>query len=244
MSHPAWQFLVKQRKAAEMHGQQFRVSSGPGRVERIDFQDADRFIREYEWLGNIGAAKYCFGLWIGNDLAAVACYTAPAAPLAYHRLLGKDIGSAVFLLCRGASTYWAPKWAASKIISGSLRHLHREFGARAVVAYADPKAGEIGTVYQAANALYLGLTDSRGPGSYRILGQLYHARAVPKHFGSAREKVLRRIDPNYRRFQRTKKHRYLFVLGTRSERSVLVARIQHLIQHYPKRSQAEASRIA
>lgn len=205
-------------------------------VSRIDFGRAKRFITKYEWLGNIGSAKYCYGLSIRGQLAAVVCYTTPTSPVAYARILGPEVRRSVFQLCRGASAHWAPTWAASMTISRSLRLLERDYGARVVLAFADPEAGEIGTIYQAANALYLGISNSRGPGKYIIGGVEYHARAVQKHFGCAAHEYLIEIDPNYKRFQRTKKHRYAFVLGRGTARKRILEKLQPLVRAYPKRA--------
>ena len=43
------------------------------------------------------------------------------------------------------------------MISNACKLAAKEFGWRIFYAYADPTAGEIGTVYQACNWLYLGI---------------------------------------------------------------------------------------
>jgi hypothetical protein len=204
-------------------------------MQSIEFRVAKDFIERYEWLGHIGAAKYCFGLLSGAALRSVVCYTSPAAPLAFSRLLGEDVGPRVLQLSRGASAPGGPSNAASRLICWSLRHIRSRFGTNAVVAFADPRAGEVGVIYQASNALYLGLTDSRGPGEYIIRGRRYHARAVQKHFGSAAHDNLLKLDPAYKRIQRTRKHRYLFVLARGSERQRLLRAVRHLIRPFPRR---------
>jgi hypothetical protein len=231
-----WQYLVKQQKRAGHNRRTIVCKSADALIQPISFAEAQAFVVQYEWLGNMGAAKYCFGLRLGSELAAVTCYTTPSSPIAYRTLFGSELSRRVFQLCRGASSPWAPKWAPSMLISRSLRLMAREHRAVAVVAYADPEAGEVGTVYQAANALYLGLTDSRGPGKYIIGGREYHARAVQKLFGSAAHEYLIGVDPNYRRIQRTKKHRYLFLIGTRSIRRELLLTLSGRVKSYPKRA--------
>jgi hypothetical protein len=214
------------------------------RVVDIGYHRAKNFIELFEWLGNVGSAKYCYGLLFGEEIAAAVCYTTPAAPGAFRSLLGDEVGKRVLQLCRGASAPWAPPWAGSLIISRSLRELRIRFGTTAVVAFADPRAGEVGVVYQASNALYLGLTDSRGPGEYVINGRRYHARAVQKHFGTAAHTTLSQVDPTYQRHQRTKKHRYLFVLARGQARKQIMAKVAHLVRPFPRRAQAEPEKAA
>lgn len=232
-SSHCWQFVVKSNHKVGP----LVASARPEdvRVERISFSDAAAFITKYEWLGTMGSAKYCFGLLRGPLLLGVVCYTSPSSPGAFKRLLGPDLVGRVLQLCRGASAPGAPVWTGSMLISQSLRILAREQGAVAVVAFADPAAGELGIVYQAANAYYLGLTNSRGPGHYLILGKLYHARAVQKHFGSAAHAWLSELDPSYRRIQRSRKHRYLFIIARGASRNSIIRSISPLVQPPPKR---------
>lgn len=230
-----WQHAVRQREAAADQPPLLIHNTSGSDVVSISYQLAQEFIERYEWLGTVGAAKYCYGLVVNNALAGVVCFTTPASPTAFRALCSSVPRSGIYQLCRGASAHWAPPWAASRLISRSLRLMSSERGARLVVAYADPEAGEIGAVYQASNALYLGPTDSRGPGKYIILGTSYHARAVAKKFGCARHDVLVKVDPNYCRIQRTKKHRYVWVLGSKAERRCVTEALRRLIQSYPKR---------
>jgi hypothetical protein len=230
-----WQFTVKQKQKARDPDIHFRAEPSDAIISRIEFAEAREFIVQYEWLGNVGSAKYCYGLWLGCRLAAVVCYSTPSAANAFRSLLGPKTAKGMFQLCRGASSWWAPSWAPSKLIASSLRHMASTRGAVGVVAYADPEAGEVGTVYQASNAYYLGLTQSRGPGKYIIGGITYHARAVQKRFGCAAHQYLVEIDPAYRRIQRTKKHRYLFLLARGRARREMLEKVQAMVKPYPKR---------
>lgn len=230
----AWQFQRKKALAPLATGP-LSIASGWS-VETLDHGKARAFIELFEWLGNVGSAKYCYGLLFGEHVAGAVCYTAPPSHTAFRTLLGREVGSKVLQLCRGASAPWAPSWVGSALISRSLKDLRRRFETEAVVAFADPRAGEVGVVYQASNAVYLGLTDSRGPGEYLILGRRYHARAVHKRFGSAAHSHLITIDPGYQRFQRTKKHRYLFILSRGGMRRRLLRQIEPLVRPFPRRN--------
>lgn len=238
-SRVCWQFLVKQRKARDETDWHV-PTAGSERITEIPQSQAKRFITEYEWLGNAGAARYCYGLFYGERLAAVCCYAKPTARLAFAAIAGVKAGD-VLQLCRGASTHWAPKHSGSMLISKSLKMLEHRKRPRLVVAYADPDAGEVGIVYQASNALYLGFTDSRGPGRYIINGRHYHPRSVHRIFGSARHEVLVVHDRSYVRVQRTKKHRYVYVLGSDLEKRRIASALSHWAQPYPKRESSSGA---
>lgn len=233
-----WQYRVKQARAL-IEPESPNLSHTSPKVSEISQMEAGEFIVKYEWLGNSGVSRYCYGLKYGVHLAAVVCFARPTSPAAFNSLLGRKFGPGVYQLCRGASAHWAPKHAPSMLIGEALRRLEAKTAARIVVAYADPEAGEIGTIYQATNALYVGLTNSRGPGKYIIDGKHYHPRSVHRVFGCARHAVLVTHDPNYVRLQRTKKHRYIYLLGTNAERQVARAALDAIVRPYPKRGQGK-----
>lgn len=231
----AWQYLVKLRKRAEVEPPKRKVTADETVIAPISRETAARFIEEYEWLGNVGSAQRCFGLLHGDELLAVACYTRLVSPSGLSRLIPTVPPQRIYQLCRGASAPHAPGWVGSRVISSSLRLLRAQLRTELVVAYADPRAGEIGVVYQAANALYLGLTDARGPGEYIIGGVRMNPRSVYRRFGSARHSDLVTVDPDYTRIQRTKKHRYVFVVARGKRRQQLINLLRPRMQTAPKR---------
>lgn len=230
-----WQYDVKRQLELASSNLCGAIDAKQTVVRQIDFRVARDFIEQFEWLGNIGSSQVCYGLFFGEHLLAVSCYARSAAPTGFVNLLPEACPSQIYQLCRGATAPHSPKWAGSRVVSASLRLLRRRVGAQYVVAYADPRAGEIGVVYQAANAVYLGLTDARGPGEYLINGELLNPRTVYRRFGTARHEVLVRIDPAYSRFQRVKKYRYVFVLGAGKARRHLASAISAMARPYPKR---------
>ena len=155
---PCWQYLVKTIIREQNNNILPEYDHQDIKVCPLTQKEASDFILNYEWVGNMGTSKYHFGLFLGAHLASVVCYGPLVAPSRYSNILGQDYSKSILQLCRGASAYWSPKWTSSKLISHSLRLLRKRFKVTLVVAYADPEAGEIGTIYQACNAYYLGET--------------------------------------------------------------------------------------
>ncbi len=233
---PAGSTLRKKTKEAENNHIIPDVDFDDWKIHQLAYKDAKDFVLEYEWLGNMGTSKLCFGLTFGEHLGAVACYGPPVAPTRYQSILGGQMSSKILQLCRGATSYWAPRWAPSKLICQSLRSLHSEYGTRAVLAYADEVAGEIGVVYQACNAVYLGKTSPGGGKRYVINGHNYDPRKVVSKFGSRARAHLLKIDPHFQTIPINPKHRYMFVLGNSRERREVLESIRPFIQPYPKRN--------
>ena len=165
----------------------------------VPFRVAKRFILDYEWLGTMPSGFRCaYGLFWESNLGCCVVYGSPNPMQIARSVFGGQHTDRVMQLHRGASTWWAHEHAASFLLGRSLRLLKRD-GWGAVVAFSDPQAGEIGTVYQASNWRYCGLTAKR-PDYHDATGK----RQVG-HFAVAG--LIRR--------ERPRKHRYLYLLDHR-----------------------------
>ena len=234
MTAVCWQYLIKKEKKLDSPNFVFEQPISTS-VTEISWNQAKEFILEYEWLGNMGTSKRCFGLFVNEKLASVVCFGPPVAPAHYKKLLGDDLSVYVVQLCRGASTFWAPKWAGSMLIAKSIRLLRGKAPILIILAYADPSAGEIGTVYQSSNAYYLGMTSSGGGKRYIINGHSYDPRKAFKKFGSRSKQHLLSIDPDFSTIPITPKHRYMIVSGTKVKRQEVLNMLSPVICQHPKR---------
>lgn len=107
-----------------------------------------QFIQKYEWLGKIGyGVRWVFTARHENKLAGVVMISEPNS---------YQFGEQEALIQRGAVSSWAPKNLNSKLVMFACRWMVRNTNKRYFVAYSDPDAGEIGTIYQACNFDYLG----------------------------------------------------------------------------------------
>jgi len=108
-----------------------------------------RFIERYEWLGKVGwAVKWCFTARHEGKLACVVLMSEPTMPTRYKQFEA--------LIQRGAAASWAPKNLNSRLVMFACRWMVDNTHKRLFTCYSDPSAGEIGTIYQACNFLYLG----------------------------------------------------------------------------------------
>ena len=118
----------------------------------LDRSIAAPFIKQHEWLGNVGKATLFVGLFSpARGLQGVVCFG--------HGPTGKIrdiIGYPAFCLERGACNHRAPRNAASFLFAEACKLVHRTTKVAIFFAYADPQAGEYGAVYQAAGWAYLG----------------------------------------------------------------------------------------
>jgi hypothetical protein len=159
----AHQRLIRERLALEIPREPARSLEGYS-VETVARDQALPLIMRYEWLGTLGRTTSLFvGLFSpARELEGVACFGhGPAGGIR------NIIGGPALCLERGACVHYAPKNAASFLISHACKLICRLTQTERFFAYADPMAGEYGAVYQAANWAYLGQGLDGGNGRAR-----------------------------------------------------------------------------
>lgn len=201
----------------------------------------------------MGSTARCFGLFFDDELAGVDCFGATAGTGVPY-LCGPENSDHVMTLVRGACVHWAHLHSASFLISQACNLLARE-GKNVFVAYSDPDAGEIGTVYQACNWFYCGMTADRGNIIVSPSGKMADERMISgltrdrstrsdKFFrkptrAEMREKLIR---TGYKFVPRTPKHRYVGVYAERRLKQQLIDALRWDVLPYPKRPSNALSR--
>ena len=156
-----WQYDIRLRNREE----DLRVARlTEGAVSRLTVHDFDihviesdaqkaearAFINRHEWLGNVGRfPKTYYVATYGDLLGGVLVFGIPFG----IRTEEKDRAR---LIQRGACISWSPPNLASALIMASIKDMVATTDYRMFVAYSDPTAMELGTVYQACNFYYLG----------------------------------------------------------------------------------------
>jgi hypothetical protein len=142
----------------EEYVSKLKVSDFEFRVvtEKDQRQELIRFIERHEWLGKISMyATHWFACYHKDILAGVIIMSMPNA---YSKMLGEDTRKIEREISRGACVSWSPKNLASALLMWSVRWMVENTNYRLFIAYSDPSAKELGTIYQACNFMYLGQT--------------------------------------------------------------------------------------
>ncbi len=178
-----------QRKIRESHedGHPVPQDFSTASVREIDRETAKAFILKYEWLQKMGTSCRYFGLFFGEELAAVECFGHPGSTEILN-LCGEEHADKIFWLARGANAHWAPpRSAASYLINAACKEFGKPWKLNGkdmppkfvFVATADTDAGEVGTVYQASNWVYIGKSTSDRmflkPGQAKEFAQSYRS---------------------------------------------------------------------
>tara|TARA_Y100000361_G_scaffold1707_1_gene1433 strand:- start:2579 stop:3325 length:747 start_codon:yes stop_codon:yes gene_type:complete len=211
-------------------------------VKPVTNEQAEHIILKYEWLGSMGTStRYCYGIYFDNHLAGVACYgeLGAIAFQGYKNTVGKNYYNKGIILNRGACVHWAHEHAGSKLIAKSLKEIKNK-NYKFAVAYADSKAGEIGTLYQATNWHYIGVTKDVHYDIYFKNGDMYLGdRNFYMKFGTRSLKKMEEFVSTRKNLEikkREGKGRYIKLLGTKKENKEMMLILKNKIKPYPKRT--------
>lgn len=209
-------------------------------VRQITSEMARQIILKYEWLGTMGAGtQRCYGIFFGSFCAGVTCFASSGAIPAIPKLL--DLPSRqVSYLTRGACVHWAPNGTNSRLIAKSCK-LEKLAGVKIVAAFSDSDAGEIGTVYQASNWIYIGKAENGWPQYVSPHGKIWSSNSLTKrrstYGGSCRDIELRLIKAGWTKQMSNPKGRYFYLIDRADRR--LHALIESMRKPYPKRAASE-----
>jgi len=210
------------------------------RLVKVSTLFAEDFMQRFEHLGNVGLGVWHWGLEFDGKLAAAVSYGTTCFPTNRGWLAGiaREVGCGIVQLCRGGSTPWSPKGTASRLIALANRAMYKLKGTLLIVAYADPELCEIGTIYQACNAIYTGRTEPKGQAHYIIHGEKLTGWQVYKRYGTRNRSNLSAIDPKHQMLPLHKKHRYIMITGPPRTRHLLRKIIVPYALPYPKREKS------
>jgi hypothetical protein len=223
-------------------------------VREISYDEAKNVILANEWLGNMGTTEFSYGLFFGEHLAGAACFGRTAGTQVASSVCGDEYAHRVATLCRGACVHWAHPHSASFLINAACRQMTKK-GFNVFVAYSDPEAGEIGTVYQASNWLYCGMTSPsekfRTPDGKTHDARQIHCLTRDRTGGTMKYKRSRAeqkqilAEAGCEFFKEGgRKHRYVGIYGDRRTKRLLRSALRWEVLPYPKRETQQAMAAA
>lgn len=197
-------------------------------VHPVTNRDVMEFCRRYHYTQKGENMPWRYGLWHGVTLLGVVAYNLPTRD-ACESVFGPERHEHVWHMGRLALADVAPHNSESRLIAGSLQRIHKDYpDVWGVLTYAATDAGHIGYVYQATNALYTG---TGGHATY------YTDAGGGRHSDYSRGRQVttaRAAEKGWTRQAGSAKHRYVYILGNRTQRRHRRAALRLPVLPYPK----------
>lgn len=155
-------------------------------IKRLRFSESKDFVCRHHYShGCHNGPKLSLGLFNGQVLIGVCMFSTPCSENVRASVFGPDEKDAVIELSRLVVLDEAPHNTESWFVSRCLHTLKTLFPTiHAVLSFADPTQGHVGTIYQAMNFRYTGTSSSKT--FYRdVDGRLRHPRQCGKNISRA-----------------------------------------------------------
>jgi hypothetical protein len=199
-------------------------------IEPVPNSMANAMVVEGHYLHRKAPAMFSFGLFDGEQMIGCIIYGKPASPSLCVGVCGHDESGNVIELTRLWIQDGTPKNTESFLIGNSLKMLPDSYDI--VVSYAEIGAGHVGTVYQATNWIYTGLSDKHV--EWKLDGKAgKHSRHLFDEHGGI-EGAKRFYGDRLERHERGRKHRYVMLRGSKTRKKELMRKLRYQVQPYPK----------
>lgn len=201
-------------------------------VKPISREESKHFILNIHYAKRFPSISYYFGLFDGDELIGICTYGTPASSGLRKGIAGINNIDKVLELNRLCLKY-NRKNEASYLVGSSLRLLPKN---KIIVSFADTEQSHLGIVYQATNFLYTGLSAKRTNWVIEGLEHLHGQTIADKYRGIPnRAEVIRaEYGDKFKLVDRPRKHRYIYITGSKTEKKKLKQQLLYKIQDYPK----------
>ena len=199
-------------------------------VSRISRMQCAPFILGIHYARRWPSISHAFGLFDGSDLIGIVTYgTPPSAPLRTG-IAGAEMSSKVLELNRLCLKH-NRKNEASLLVGRSIKLLPESI----IISFADTEQNHKGIVYQACNFTYHGLSAKRT--DWKVKGKEHlHGQTIADEFRGTKNRAQAMRDKYGGDFYlkpRPRKHRYIYIKGSKSFKRVACALIRYASEPHP-----------
>lgn len=197
------------------------------RVLPIKNEETEPWLLQKHYAKRMPQIMYAFGLYDDKSLMGVITYGIPASPALCMGICGKEYSDKVLELNRVCLETNEKNWA-SFLVANSMKLLPKP---TIVVSYADTAQGHVGYVYQSTNFLYTGLSANRV--DWTIKGQEHkHSKTISD--GKTLEEIKAEYGDDFYYVERSRKHRYIYFVGSKNDKKHLLSKLNYEVMPYPK----------
>ena len=201
-------------------------------IKRISRNDCAPFILNIHYAKRWPSISYAFGLYRNGELVGCVTYGTPPSATLKRGVAGDEYKSSVIELNR-LCLRDNLKGEASRLVGASLKMLGGDF---IVISFADTQQGHKGVVYQACNFTYHGLSAKRT--DWKVKGKEHlHGQTIADEFRGVKNRAQAMRDKygdDFYLAPRPRKHRYIFIVGSKKFKKLASRAIKYKKQPYPK----------
>jgi len=197
-------------------------------IKRISYSEAMQIVVDNHYLHRRCPCSIAFGLFLGSQIKGVICYGTPSSAPLRSGIAGKENALNVIELTRLWVCDSVPRNGESYLIGNTLKNCGKEI----VVSFAEIDQGHVGTVYQATNWIYTGLSAKRT--NWTIDGIDKHCQTIADKYSAA--EIREKYGDKFRLVDRPRKHRYVYINAKGRRRKELIAAIRYHVSPYPKQN--------
>lgn len=202
------------------------------RVTPIPRSYCEHFVIGIHYAKRWPSISYAYGLYDDGELIGVVTYGTPPSATLKRGVAGEDYKSYVLELNRLCLKY-NRKNEASFLVGRSLKMLPKN---KIIISFADTEQDHKGIVYQACNFTYHGLSAKRT--DWKVKGKEHlHGQTVADEFRGVenRAKAMReKYGDDFYLAPRPRKHRYIYIVGSKSFKKKAARAIKYKQEDYPK----------
>jgi len=200
-------------------------------IRPISRKECEPFILGIHYAKRFPSITYAFGMFQNNELIGIVTYGTPPSSTLRRGVAGDDYIDKILELNRLVLKY-NRKNEASRLIGKSLKMLPESV----VVSFADTEQGHVGYVYQACNFMYTGLSAKRT--DWKIKGKEHlHGQTIADEFRGIEnraEAIRQKYGDDFYLKERSRKHRYVYIVGSKTFKKKALKSLKYDIMNYPK----------
>lgn len=201
-------------------------------VRKVERKDCEDFILNIHYAKRWPSISYYFGLFHFGKLVGVVTYGTPFSSTLRSGVAGENFKMDVIELNRLCLRNNLRN-EASFLVGKSLKMLDKN---QIIVSYADASQNHIGYVYQATNFLYCGLSAKRT--DWKIKGKEHlHNQTITDIVRGCEnrvEKLKELFGEDFYLQDRPRKHRYIYIVGSKTYKNLVLSNLKYKIEKYPK----------
>lgn len=201
-------------------------------VRAITRNECSEYILQIHYAKRWPSVSYAFGLFLDDELVGVVTYGTPPSATLKRGVSGDEYKGCILELSRLCLRNNI-KNEASILVGRSLKLLPKD---KIIVSFADTSQDHKGYVYQATNFMYCGLSAKRT--DWKVKGKEHlHGQTIADEFRGVknRSQAMRdKYGDDFYLAPRPRKHRYIYVIGTRKFKKAATLAIRYKTEPYPK----------